>query len=169
MTAPELLSFDELYRRARSVLNPRRLSRFCEVGTVAAALLTDRGNVYLGVCVVTACSMGFCAEHAAAGAMITAGESRVVRVVAVGPQGQVLPPCGRCREFLSQIDDRNLDAEILVDHGVAVRLRDLLPYDWRARRYPDEPFPGNGSGTGSGAGAPGAGAGPGSGDEARLA
>src|SRR5690554_6840759 len=102
--SPPRMTFEELVVQARSVLNPRRLSEFAEAGGVGAALLTASGSVYLGVCVETACSMGFCAEHAAAGAMITAGESRVVKMVAVDWAGQVLPPCGRCREFITQLD-----------------------------------------------------------------
>src|SRR5690606_9349152 len=125
------VGFDELCRRAKSVLNPRRLSNTAEAGGVGAALLTERGNVYVGVCIDTACSMGFCAEHAAAAAMVTAGESRVVKMVAVGSEGQVLPPCGRCREFISQLDDGNLDAEVMVQEHAVVRLRELLPFDWR--------------------------------------
>lgn len=125
------MTFDELYRQARSVLNPRRLSETAEAGGVGAALLAGSGRVYLGVCIDTACSMGFCAEHAAAAAMITAGESQVVKMVAVGWDGKILPPCGRCREFIAQLDDRNGAAEVMVGENQVVRLRDLLPYDWR--------------------------------------
>ena len=77
------MEFDQLYQEALSVLNPRRISEDIEVGGVAAALVTDQGNVYRGVCIDTACSMGFCAEHAAIAAMVTAGESRVEKIVAV--------------------------------------------------------------------------------------
>lgn len=125
------VGFDELCRRAKSVLNPRRLSNTAEAGGVGAALLTDRGNVYVGVCIDTACSMGFCAEHAAAAAMVTAGESRVVKMVAVNWEGKPIPPCGRCREFISQLDDGNAAAEVMVGDDVVVRLKDLLPHDWR--------------------------------------
>ncbi|MCB0147092.1 MAG: hypothetical protein KDE01_05510, partial [Caldilineaceae bacterium] len=76
-------------------------------------------------------SMGFCAEHAAAAALVTAGENRVLKMVAVAADGRILPPCGRCREFISQLHDENLATEVLVDDGVIVALRDLLPYDWR--------------------------------------
>ncbi len=96
-----------------------------------AAILTQSGNVYTGVCIDTACSMGFCAEHAAAAAMITAGESRVLKMVAVGSKGRVLPPCGRCREFIGQLNDDNFKAEIMVGEGKIVALKELLPYDWR--------------------------------------
>ena len=34
-------------------------------GTVAAAFLTDKGNVYTGVCIDVPAGMGFCAEHSA--------------------------------------------------------------------------------------------------------
>jgi len=128
------MNFDELYLRAKSVLNPRQLSKSAEAGGVGAALLTESGNVYLGVCIDTACSMGFCAEHAAAAAMITAGESKVVKMIAVGWDGQVMSPCGRCREFISQIDDENFAAEVMVPGNVVVRLKDLLPHDWRDAR-----------------------------------
>lgn len=124
-------AFDVLVDRARSVLNPRRISASAESGGVGAALLAADGNIYMGVCIDTACSMGFCAEHAAAAAMVTAGQSRILRAVAVDWDGSILPPCGRCREFLSQLHDDNLQAEVLVAEGTVVRLADLLPHDWR--------------------------------------
>ncbi len=125
------VNFDELYEKAKSVLNPRRLSDTAEAGGVGAAILTEGGRVYVGVCIDTGGSMGFCAEHAAAAAMITAGESRVVKMVAVNWDGRVLPPCGRCREFISQLNDGNAETQVLVREGLVVPLRDLLPYDWR--------------------------------------
>ncbi len=125
------MTFDELYIQAKSVLNPRKLSDAAEAGGVGAALLSESGKVYKGVCIDTACSMGFCAEHAAAAAMITAGESRVLKMIAVGSDGRIMPPCGRCREFISQIHSDNLQTEVLVSQGTIVTLQYLLPYDWR--------------------------------------
>ena len=121
-------SFDELYAQAKAVLNPRRLSSQAEAGGVGAALLAANGKVYTGVCIDTGSSMGFCAEHAAAGAMVTDGESRVLKMVAVLWDGSVIPPCGRCREFISQLHDENGAAEVMVREDVIVALRDLLPY-----------------------------------------
>ena len=125
------MTFEELYQSAKAVLNPRKLSAYADAGGVGAALLTASGRVYTGVCIDTACSMGFCAEHAAAAAMITAGESRVTKMIAVGWDGQIMPPCGRCREFISQLDDENLATEVMVGEGVVLTIRELLPYDWR--------------------------------------
>lgn len=127
----EHMNFDELYKIAKSVVNPRELSEFADAGGVGAAILAESGNVYTGVCIDTACSMGFCAEHAAAATMITAGESHVLKMIAVGRNGNIMPPCGRCREFISQIHIDNLDTEVMVKEGTIVTIRELLPYDWR--------------------------------------
>ncbi len=126
------MTFDELCQRAKAVIRPRHLSDEAEAGGVGAALLTESGQVYVGVCIDTACSMGFCAEHAAAAAMITAGESRVAKMVAVNWDGKILPPCGRCREFISQLHPDNFNTEVLVSSETVVTLRELLPYDWRS-------------------------------------
>jgi len=126
------MTFDELYQLAKSVLNPRRLSDAAESGGVGAALLTESGNVYTGVCIDTSSGMGFCAEHAAAATMVTAGENRVVKMVAVNWDGKVLPPCGRCREFISQLHAENVKTEVMVSAEKIVTLRELLPYDWRS-------------------------------------
>src|SRR5215813_3378053 len=107
------MTFEELYKQAKSVTNPHKLSEYARAGGVGAALLTESGRVYTGVCIDTASSMGFCAEHAAAAAMVTAGESHVVRMVAVNWDGNVLPPCGRCREFISQLHPDNFKTQVM--------------------------------------------------------
>lgn len=123
--------FEELIEKAEEVLKPRQLSSTAEASSVAAAVLTKSGHIYTGVSIETACAMGFCAEHAAAAAMITAGESEIVKMVAINKRGNVLPPCGRCREFISQLNDENINAEVLINRKRSVKLIDLLPYDWR--------------------------------------
>jgi len=125
------MTFEELISHAKAVFTPRQIARSAWAGSVAAALLTEKGSVYTGVCIDTCSGMGFCAEHAAIAAMITAGESRIVKAVAIGSEG-VLPPCGRCREFMSQIDDKNMSAEIMVSAETVVTLRELLPFNWES-------------------------------------
>ena len=125
------MDFDELYKIARSLVNPRKLSENAEAGGVGAAILAESGKVYTGVCIDTACSMGFCAEHAGGGAMVTAGESRVLKMIPVGWDGRIMPPCGRCREFISQLNDDNVNAQVMVKVGVVVTIKQLLPYDWK--------------------------------------
>jgi cytidine deaminase len=124
------MDFKELYKIACATLNPRRLSGDAEAGSVSAAILTQNGNVYTGVCIDTACSMGFCAEHAAVAAMVTAGESRIEKVVAVTEGGKIVPPCGRCREFINQINDENYKCEVLLADNVVMTIDQLLPQRW---------------------------------------
>lgn len=127
------MDFTELSKIAEKLAYPRALSESAEAGSVAAALLTDKGNVYTGVCIDTPCSMGFCAEHAAAAAMVTAGENRVIGVVAVHMDDdgntEIIPPCGRCREFLCQLHDDNHLAQVKLSDRV-LTLDELLPFRW---------------------------------------
>lgn len=120
--------FERLLDAARSVVAPRQLSDSATCGSVGAALETAEGDVFVGVCVDTASSLGFCAEHSAAAAMLTAGHSAVVRMVAVNRHGAVLAPCGRCREFISQLDEANDDTLVMVEANTAVALHELLPF-----------------------------------------
>ena len=126
------MEFTELYQAALEVLQPRRISPDVEAGGVPTALVTDQGNVYRGVRIDTSCSMGFCAEHAAIAAMLTAGENRVEKIVAVNWDKHILPPCGRCREFLLQLG--NPETLVLVAEDTAVPVKDLLPYAWQDAR-----------------------------------
>ena len=122
------MTFDEMTKLAFDTLNPRELGDGNYAGSVAAVIESDQGHIYRGVCIDTSSSMGFCAEHAAIAAMITAGESRIRRVVAVHASG-VVAPCGRCREFMYQINHGNLDAQVRLRDSVA-SLKELLPHRW---------------------------------------
>lgn len=117
-----------LIERAKSVIRPRQIQNGFMVGEVGCALLSESGNVYLGVCIDTASGMGFCAEHSAIAAMVTAGELRIQRIVAVLGDGEILPPCGRCREFMLQIHADNLETDVILGVGKTLKLRELLPY-----------------------------------------
>ena len=65
--------WEELYTAARKVHNHRALSHFIAAGGDAAALRTKAGNIYTGVCIDTAASLGMCAERNAIACMITHG------------------------------------------------------------------------------------------------
>jgi cytidine deaminase len=43
-----------------------------------------------------------CAEYGAISAMIAEGEDRIATIVAVNLKHGVIPPCGRCRQFMSE-------------------------------------------------------------------
>ena len=123
----------DLYQAGRDAIHPRVLSRFAEAGGVAAAVESASGKIYVGVCVDTACSLGICAERNAIFHMITNGESQILRVIAVNQSGKVMPPCGACRELMTQLmPDKYASIEIMLDYenGKIVTLGSLTPEWW---------------------------------------
>ena len=91
------------------------------------------GNIYVGVCIDTACTLGVCAERNAMFHMITNGENDIRRVIAVDRNGKVIPPCGACREFMTQLmPDSYRSIEIMLDYEKekVVTLGDITPEWW---------------------------------------
>lgn len=128
--------WNQLYSIAKERVNPRTLSPFIEAGGVAAAILTEKGNVYTGVCIDTACTLGMCAERNAIANMITNGESKIIKLVCVMEDGTVGSPCGACREYLMQLDKNSAQIEILTDYDTMtiVKLGELIPDWWGKER-----------------------------------
>lgn len=129
--------WEELYTAAKRVQNDRAVSPFIDAGGVAAALRTKAGNIYVGVCIDTAASLGMCAERNAMANMITNGESRIDKILAIMPDGKIGPPCCVCREFMMQLDRDSGEIEVLLDYESrrTVRLRELVPEWWGYDRF----------------------------------
>jgi cytidine deaminase len=132
------ISGDALVARAVAVVNARKVGDHL-VGDVGSALLAGDGKVYTGVCIDAGSGIGFCAEHSAIAAMVTAGEHRISTIVAVwkDEQGEtfVVSPCGRCRELIRQMHPDNLETRVILGRGHAVRLAELLPYPNSFAKY----------------------------------
>ncbi|MFT3952067.1 MAG: cytidine deaminase [Oscillospiraceae bacterium] len=126
-----------MYESASKVHRDRTISPFVEAGGVAAAVLTADGNIYVGVCIDTCSSLGICAERNAIANMITHGESKIKRVLAIMPDGKVGAPCGACRELMMQLDKNSRDIEILMDYDTmeSVKLGSLCPSWWTEERF----------------------------------
>ena len=122
-----------LYDEAMKVLNPRKISEWMEAGGVAAAVESESGKIYTGVCVDSACTLGICAERNAIFNMITQAEQRIRRVIAVNRDGKAMPPCGACRELMAQLmPDGYRDIEIMLDYEKekVLTLGELTPEWW---------------------------------------
>ena len=125
--------WERLYREAHRVLKPRKVSEMMETAGVAAAVESTSGNIYVGVCVDSACTLGICAERNAIFNLLTNGEDAIRRVVAVNRDGKVLAPCGACRELMAQLmPDRYREIEVMMDYetGEVVTLGALTPRWW---------------------------------------
>ena len=121
--------FKVLYEKAKSLAGKKVLNKSVQYAHVGCALLTDKKNIYTGISIVTKCDMGFCAEHSAISEMLKNNESRILKIVAVGKNGAV-PPCGRCRELIKQVNYDNLKTRVMVKENKVVTLKELLPYMW---------------------------------------
>jgi cytidine deaminase len=132
--------WNELYNAARKVQNDRSISPFINAGGVAAAILTRKGNIYVGVCIDTACTLGMCAERNAIANMITNGESQIDKVVAVMEDGSVGSPCGACREYMMQLDKDSGEIEILIDleELKTAKLKELIPDWWGSEKFKEQ-------------------------------
>jgi cytidine deaminase len=117
---------------------------------VGAAVRTASGTIFSGIHFET--STGFaniCGEIAAICCMVAAGQRDIATVAAVwrDPDGKhyLLPPCGRCREVIS---DFNPDAWVIltmapnhwdvdaIRRPAKVRIGDLLPLKSHQLRIP---------------------------------
>ena len=98
-------------------------------GDVAAALETVDGNIYTGICFDVACGIGFRAEHSAISEMLKQRETRIVKITAIGESG-FMPPCGRCRELMFQIDQENVNTKVYLSEDKFITLNELLPNRW---------------------------------------
>ena len=125
-----MISDEELVSKAKSAIRPRKNASAKLIADVGAALVTDSGNVYVGVCFDTHEGSGLCAERAAIASMVTAGESRIIKIVAVWTDGTIISSCGACREWIWQVDKKNWDTEVIIGKNKSVTLRKPLPYHW---------------------------------------
>ncbi len=125
--------WEELYKAAKAVQNPREISERMYAGGVAAAIESASGRIYTGVCVDTSCTLGVCAERNAMFNMITNGENAIRRVLALMPDGKAGAPCGACREFMTQLmPGEYKNVEIMMDYEARriVTLGELTPEWW---------------------------------------
>ena len=93
---------EELIKQAALLIDSKRIND-TEIWSVGCVLLSDKWNIYCGVCIDTISWMWFCAEHTAISQMITKKEYKIKKIVAVWKDKQnnifVIPPCWRCRSI----------------------------------------------------------------------
>jgi cytidine deaminase len=92
---------------------------------VGVAGLVDDGRVVVGCNVENAAyGVALCAECGMVSALHAGGGGRLVAVVCVGPEGETLMPCGRCRQLLWE---NGGPAMLLETARGVVPMSDVLP------------------------------------------
>jgi len=128
MKTLDLTSQDlELVEAARDLVKKRR----SRLSSVAALLKTGDGRVFSGVNIEIEASApcSICAEYAAIGTMVTEGRTKIETIVAVclhDDGWSVLPPCGKCRQFISEFGNPYVIVEVGGELK-KVRLSELYP------------------------------------------
>jgi len=123
----------KLIELAKGVTLPMKLSKFSTSGTVGCALVTKKGNLFTGVGMEITCGNGSCAEHIAIANMLATGETEIEKIVAVSFKGKILPPCGRCRELIYEINKKNLKTKVIIGKSKILTLKKIFPYNWQTK------------------------------------
>lgn len=124
------MTIEELIEVAHKIVGKYKLGNAdFSAGTVGSALLTTKGNVYTGIDIDVACGIGFCAEHSAIAEMLKNRETEIEMIVATNSES-IIPPCGRCRELMFQIDCKNLNTKVYLSKEKYMTLDELLPMRW---------------------------------------
>lgn len=122
---------EQLIKLAASVIKSKKV-KGGTIGDVGCALVSKSGKIYTGICAGLSWAHGFCAEQAAISTMIINGEYQIKKIVAVWKDKMgatfVIPPCGNCRQFLRDIEIKNLNTEVVLDKNKTVKVSKLLPY-----------------------------------------
>ncbi len=124
-------NLNDIYKTLCQMVTMDKISPFVEVATTACAVISISGNVYYGVNLKTDCGLGFCSERNALSTMMTAGETQVETIMCIDRTKTPRLPCGACREFIAQINPKNLDCQIINSNDFnSIKLKDLLPQWW---------------------------------------
>ena len=126
------MNFKKLYKEASKITSVKKLTKYASCGGVSCALMTKKGNIYTGICIDCCSGIGFCAEHSAIAEMLKSGESEIKEILSVkeGRGNEVIPPCGRCREFMLQINLNNKNTIVHISNNKTEKLSKLLPNHW---------------------------------------
>ena len=125
--------WNDLYEAAKAVQNDREISDRVWAGGVAAAIESESGKIYVVVCIDTCSTLGICAERNAIFNMITNGEHKIKRVLAIMPDGKTGAPCGACRELMTQLTPgkyQNIEIMLDYENEKTVTLGELTPEWW---------------------------------------
>jgi homotetrameric cytidine deaminase len=98
-----LLDSPELLLRAAEEAMQRAYAPYSNF-KVGAALRAEGGGIHAGANVENASyPQGQCAETSAIGALVAAGERRIAAVAVTAERMDICPPCGGCRQRLSEL------------------------------------------------------------------
>ena len=111
--------WNELYLKAQD-----QLTLLNDLNTEIAVLLTDNGNMYLGLGIKNK----VCPIESALSNMYLGGDRKIVKILILNKQSKPVLPCGKCRDLLIHLGQEQ--AIILFDFGSlkTMTMKELNPY-----------------------------------------
>jgi homotetrameric cytidine deaminase len=133
----QVVGSDALVHAARDVMERAHApySRY----RVGAALRAEDGSIHVGANVENAAyPQGQCAEASAIGAMIAAGATEIAEVAVVALHLDICPPCGGCRQRLSEFARPETPVHLGRPGGPrrTIALGELLPLGFTSEGLP---------------------------------
>lgn len=111
-----------LIHAARGLIAQRFKENYHHIG---AALRTQSGQIYSAVHLEAYVGrVAVCAEAIAIGMAAAAGDTAIEAIVAVDRQGQIVSPCGMCRELIA---DYAPSCRVILTEVESADIGDLLP------------------------------------------
>ena len=95
---------------------------------VGAAILTESNKIYTGCNIENASySLTLCAERSAVAQAVSNGDSRFVAIAVFVDSDLIFPPCGACRQVLSEFSSKLEVIYANRSKTVITSINDLLP------------------------------------------
>jgi cytidine deaminase len=109
---------------------------------VGAAVRTSSGRIFAGCNVENASyPEGICAETAAIGAMVAAGEHEIVEVLTIAEGERLTTCCGGCRQRIREFAAASTPVHAAGPDGVrrTFTIEELLPESFGSEQLPSRP------------------------------
>ncbi|XP_018322545.1 uncharacterized protein LOC108735197 [Agrilus planipennis] len=139
MQSLKVVEFDKLDTTIQELLREATKARefaYCPYSnfSVGACLQCEDGTLYRGCNVENAAyPAGICAERTAFVKAISEGKSKFKSLAVIANQEKfITPPCGICRQFMSEFDDITVYlAKPTLESATVLKLSELLPFQFQ--------------------------------------
>ena len=125
------MKFNEMKALCLQVVYQERISQHAKIGDTSCVIVSDSGKCYTGISFVASANVGFCAEQAAIADMIKNHETKINQLLTVDKFGNIFPPCGKCLELITALNEQNRQCMVYLDDQRSVSVAELYPFDWK--------------------------------------
>ena len=121
----------ELISLAKQKMKPKRVNSRIKVSDAVCVAISAKGNVYYAYSLRASCGLGGCAEQFLIAEMLKNDEYHISKLVVLDELGNLLPPCGRCCELITQLAPENKETQIVLSDTQSITLNKIFCLDWK--------------------------------------